>query len=370
MRRWERCCSPSGWRYAGSPPPTLTGCWPWTVIAPGCSASWTARPSRGRRSRPRCCRASWAGTRVHPGFGCWAAEARRDGGFVGWFGLRPVRPTAAATAHWPDALPGPVTAGYRPGRAPGGRGPADDAPVGVGYATEGARALVRRAFTELGVARIVAITRPGPRPEGDGQDWLGSVIRARNSGVCVAVSSSSSRNGRSKVSIFGGADPHGGAHGHAGRRGGGRPGRGDVHRVLLDDLGDLAVLRAQPGVVAGQRQAHRGQRGLQAVPGLAELEPGQPHAGGAGRWTRWSARSTGPPWGRRNWPCAPVAATQPRPVRARRTAAWPTASRPPGGSRPPGRCCSSSAPGRRRPPAVWNGAGLAAGNGCCQRALR
>lgn len=87
----------------------------------------------------------------HPGFGCWAAEARRDGGFVGWFGLRPVRPTAAAMVHWPDAPPGPVTVaalGYR----------LRVSAWGQGYATEGARALVRRAFTELGVTRLVATT--------------------------------------------------------------------------------------------------------------------------------------------------------------------------------------------------------------------
>jgi RimJ/RimL family protein N-acetyltransferase len=87
----------------------------------------------------------------YPGFGCWAAEARRDGGFLGWFGLRPVRPTTAATVHWPDAPPGPVTVaslGYR----------LRISAWGQGYATEGARALVRRAFTELGVARIVATT--------------------------------------------------------------------------------------------------------------------------------------------------------------------------------------------------------------------
>ena len=87
----------------------------------------------------------------HPGFGCWAAEARRDGGFIGWFGLRPVRPTAAAMVHWPDAPPGPVTVaslGYR----------LRVSAWGQGYATEGARALVRRAFTELGVTRLVATT--------------------------------------------------------------------------------------------------------------------------------------------------------------------------------------------------------------------
>ncbi len=87
----------------------------------------------------------------YPGFGFWAAEARRDGGFVGWFGLRPVQPTASAMVRWPDAPPGPVTVaslGYRLRASAWGQG----------YATEGARALVRRAFTDLGVTRLVATT--------------------------------------------------------------------------------------------------------------------------------------------------------------------------------------------------------------------
>jgi len=52
---------------------------------------------------------------------------------------------------WPDAPPGEVTVaelGYRLRASAWGRG----------YATEGARALVRRAFTELAVTRIVANT--------------------------------------------------------------------------------------------------------------------------------------------------------------------------------------------------------------------
>jgi RimJ/RimL family protein N-acetyltransferase len=87
----------------------------------------------------------------YPGFGFWAAHARRSGGFIGWFGLRPVAPTAAAMAHWPDAPPGEITVaslGYR----------LRVSAWGHGYATEGARALVRRAFTVLGVSQIVATT--------------------------------------------------------------------------------------------------------------------------------------------------------------------------------------------------------------------
>jgi RimJ/RimL family protein N-acetyltransferase len=86
----------------------------------------------------------------YPGFGRWAADTSDGGDFVGWFGLRPVRPSEAAIVDWPDAPPGSGVAeiGYRLRRSAWGRG----------YATEGARALVRRAFTELAVDEIVATT--------------------------------------------------------------------------------------------------------------------------------------------------------------------------------------------------------------------
>jgi RimJ/RimL family protein N-acetyltransferase len=84
-------------------------------------------------------------------FGFWAAEARAGGRFLGWFGLRPVVPGPDAMVTWPDAAPGQVgvaSLGYRLRRAA----------WGLGYATEGARALVRRAFTDLGVDEVVATT--------------------------------------------------------------------------------------------------------------------------------------------------------------------------------------------------------------------
>jgi hypothetical protein len=34
-----------------------------------------------------------------------AAETRDGGDFVGWFGLRPVRPSEAAIIDWADAAP-------------------------------------------------------------------------------------------------------------------------------------------------------------------------------------------------------------------------------------------------------------------------
>lgn len=86
----------------------------------------------------------------YPGFGYWAAETLADGEFIGWFGLRPVTPTGGAMEHWPDASgqTGVVSLGYRLRRSAWGQG----------YATEGARTLVRLAFTGLGVREVVATT--------------------------------------------------------------------------------------------------------------------------------------------------------------------------------------------------------------------
>ena len=68
----------------------------------------------------------------------WAAVERATGEVVGWFGLPATRPGSRAEAEL----------GYRLRAAAWGRG----------YATEGSLALVRRAFTELGVDRVVATT--------------------------------------------------------------------------------------------------------------------------------------------------------------------------------------------------------------------
>ncbi|MFC1407937.1 GNAT family N-acetyltransferase [Streptacidiphilus sp. N1-12] len=81
--------------------------------------------------------------RLPEGMGCWAAEETRGGAFLGWFSLRPAASLGLRTG--PD---GGIELGYRLRRAVWGRG----------YATEGARALVRRAFAELGVERLVATT--------------------------------------------------------------------------------------------------------------------------------------------------------------------------------------------------------------------
>ncbi len=69
--------------------------------------------------------------------GYWAAEDR-TGRFLGWFELRPLDEASAQT----------VELGYRLRRDAWGRG----------YATEGARALVRTAFRAWGAERVVAFT--------------------------------------------------------------------------------------------------------------------------------------------------------------------------------------------------------------------
>lgn len=74
----------------------------------------------------------------YDGFGFWAALARATGEFLGWFHLRPA----------PEDPADEVELGYRLRRAAWGRG----------YATEGSRALIAKAFTELGVRRVHAET--------------------------------------------------------------------------------------------------------------------------------------------------------------------------------------------------------------------
>lgn len=74
----------------------------------------------------------------YDGFGYWAAIERSTGAFLGRFCLHPDEGCGSDIA----AL------GYRLRRAAWGKG----------YGTEGARALIRKGFTELGVRRIVAMT--------------------------------------------------------------------------------------------------------------------------------------------------------------------------------------------------------------------
>ena len=73
------------------------------------------------------------------GYGFWAAIERASGEFIGWFHLRP---------GLTDGRHDEPELGYRLRRASWGRG----------YATEGSRALVEKAFTELGARRVWAET--------------------------------------------------------------------------------------------------------------------------------------------------------------------------------------------------------------------
>lgn len=71
-------------------------------------------------------------------FGYWAAVEKSTGHFLGWFALCPRD----------GGETGEVELGYRLRRSAWGKG----------YATEGARALIRKGFTDLGVRRVVAET--------------------------------------------------------------------------------------------------------------------------------------------------------------------------------------------------------------------
>jgi RimJ/RimL family protein N-acetyltransferase len=72
------------------------------------------------------------------GFGRWAAIEKATGAFVGWFALR--RPDGGS--------PDEAELVYRLRRSAWSRG----------FATEGSRVVIRKAFTELGVRRVFAQT--------------------------------------------------------------------------------------------------------------------------------------------------------------------------------------------------------------------
>jgi RimJ/RimL family protein N-acetyltransferase len=75
-----------------------------------------------------------------PGYGFWPAVEKSSDEFIGWFHLRPNLDEGAG--------PDEPELGYRLRRAAWGKG----------YATEGSRALIRKAFTELGARRVCAST--------------------------------------------------------------------------------------------------------------------------------------------------------------------------------------------------------------------
>ena len=76
--------------------------------------------------------------RLYPGFGTWRALRRDTGAFIGWFTLKYIPGTVE------------VEVGYRLRHAAWGQG----------FATEGARELVRYGFDDVGLYRIIGITHP------------------------------------------------------------------------------------------------------------------------------------------------------------------------------------------------------------------
>lgn len=75
---------------------------------------------------------------MYPGLGKWVAEETSGGRFIGWFSLNYVPETVDIEIGYrllPDAW-------------------------GHGYATEGASALARYGFDELGLHRIIGLTHP------------------------------------------------------------------------------------------------------------------------------------------------------------------------------------------------------------------
>ena len=71
-------------------------------------------------------------------YGCWAAIEKSTGAFLGWFHFEPRD----------GGPPGEIVLGYRLRKSAWGKG----------YATEGARALIRKGFTELTAQRVIAET--------------------------------------------------------------------------------------------------------------------------------------------------------------------------------------------------------------------
>lgn len=107
------------------------------------------------------------------GFGLWAAELRADGAFLGYVGL-------ARPDFLPEVLPA-VEVGFRLARPYWGRG----------LATEGAAASLRRAFTDLGLDRVISVRHVDNDASGRVVDKLGLRLDRRTvhpvSGVPLLV---------------------------------------------------------------------------------------------------------------------------------------------------------------------------------------
>ena len=77
--------------------------------------------------------------RLYPDLGAWRASRHDNGAFIGWFALN-------YAGKSPD-----VEVGYR----------LLPAAWGLGFATEGAKAIVDYGFDDLGLNRIIGVTHPG-----------------------------------------------------------------------------------------------------------------------------------------------------------------------------------------------------------------
>jgi shikimate kinase/RimJ/RimL family protein N-acetyltransferase len=90
-----------------------------------------------------------------PGCGCWAAIERSTGAFIGWLAL-----------HAPEGGSGEeAELGYRLKAEAWGKG----------YATEGSRAVIHKAFTEHGITRVFAQTMAVNRPSRRVMERLGMI---------------------------------------------------------------------------------------------------------------------------------------------------------------------------------------------------
>lgn len=81
----------------------------------------------------------------YAGYGVWAAIEKSSQEFIGWFYFRPV----VYASYFDSALANPsdIELGYRLRKNAWGKG----------YATEGAKALIFKGFSELGTQRVVAV---------------------------------------------------------------------------------------------------------------------------------------------------------------------------------------------------------------------
>jgi ribosomal-protein-alanine N-acetyltransferase len=85
----------------------------------------------------------------YQGYGYWAVIEKSSREFIGWFHLRPALDYRFAAAA--GFRPGDIDLGYRFRKSSWGKG----------YATEGARSLVHKAFDEQGAACVVAVALAG-----------------------------------------------------------------------------------------------------------------------------------------------------------------------------------------------------------------